>query len=114
MFDASAPARAIGLRPPDRLGVIAPLDLDEVDPVASIGLEPPRPATSSARGSPLTGVQHRSYRHSRRFAGWRDPDSNRGHHDFQSCALPTELSRQRARRLASAPWSRSARSTPAI
>src|SRR5215213_3094430 len=24
---------------------------------------------------------------------WRDPDSNRGHHDFQSCALPTELSR---------------------
>jgi hypothetical protein len=25
---------------------------------------------------------------------WRDPDSNRGHHDFQSCALPTELSRQ--------------------
>ena len=27
---------------------------------------------------------------------WRDPDSNRGHHDFQSCALPTELSRQGA------------------
>jgi len=24
---------------------------------------------------------------------WRDPDSNRGHHDFQSCALPAELSR---------------------
>jgi hypothetical protein len=24
------PARAIGLRPPDRLGVVAPLDLDEV------------------------------------------------------------------------------------
>jgi hypothetical protein len=35
-----------------------------------------------------------------RASGWRDPDSNRGHHDFQSCALPTELSRQRARRLA--------------
>ena len=31
---------------------------------------------------------------------WRDPDSNRGHHDFQSCALPTELSRQRGARLA--------------
>src|SRR4051795_6745209 len=27
-------------------------------------------------------------------SGWRDPDSNRGHHDFQSCALPTELSRR--------------------
>ncbi len=27
------------------------------------------------------------------FKEWRDPDSNRGHHDFQSCALPTELSR---------------------
>ncbi len=24
---------------------------------------------------------------------WRDPGSNRGHHDFQSCALPAELSR---------------------
>src|SRR5436189_6251740 len=31
----------------------------------------------------------------RAFAEWRDPDSNRGHHDFQSCALPTELSRRR-------------------
>jgi hypothetical protein len=31
----------------------------------------------------------------RRFFEWRDPDSNRGHHDFQSCALPTELSRRR-------------------
>jgi hypothetical protein len=28
------------------------------------------------------------------FLLWRDPDSNRGHHDFQSCALPTELSRR--------------------
>ena len=28
------------------------------------------------------------------FRRWRDPDSNRGHHDFQSCALPTELSRR--------------------
>ena len=28
------------------------------------------------------------------FQRWRDPDSNRGHHDFQSCALPTELSRR--------------------
>ncbi len=25
---------------------------------------------------------------------WRDPESNRGHKDFQSSALPTELSRQ--------------------
>ena len=30
----------------------------------------------------------------RHFREWRDPDSNRGHHDFQSCALPTELSRR--------------------
>jgi hypothetical protein len=28
------------------------------------------------------------------LAGWRDRDSNPGHHDFQSCALPTELSRR--------------------
>src|SRR5660397_278521 len=25
---------------------------------------------------------------------WRGAESNRGHHDFQSCALPTELPRQ--------------------
>ena len=30
----------------------------------------------------------------RRLWKWRDSESNRGHHDFQSCALPTELSRQ--------------------
>ena len=35
-----------------------------------------------------------------RVSEWRDPDSNRGHHDFQSCALPTELSRRGAKRLA--------------
>ncbi len=28
---------------------------------------------------------------------WRDPDLNRGHHDFQSCALPAELSRRSGR-----------------
>ena len=27
---------------------------------------------------------------------WRGPESNRGHHDFQSCALPTELPRRAA------------------
>ncbi len=26
--------------------------------------------------------------------GWRGPESNRRHHDFQSCALPTELPRR--------------------
>ena len=35
-----------------------------------------------------------NYRLCRASVGWRDPDSNRGHHDFQSCALPTELSRR--------------------
>jgi hypothetical protein len=36
------------------------------------------------------------YLHINVLREWRDPDSNRGHHDFQSCALPTELSRQGA------------------
>ena len=27
----------------------------------------------------------------RAFRGWRDPDSNRGHHDFQSCGLAYEF-----------------------
>ncbi len=29
------------------------------------------------------------------YLWWRDPDLNRGHMDFQSIALPTELSRHR-------------------
>src|SRR5688500_15811049 len=29
---------------------------------------------------------------------WRGPESNWRHHDFQSCALPTELPRRRSRR----------------
>jgi hypothetical protein len=33
---------------------------------------------------------------------WRGPESNWRHHDFQSCALPTELPRREAQRLASA------------
>src|SRR5204863_8130062 len=32
---------------------------------------------------------------SRQNVEWRDSESNRGHHDFQSCALPTELSRRK-------------------
>src|SRR5687768_8811716 len=28
------------------------------------------------------------------FTKWRGPESNRRHHDFQSCALPTELPRR--------------------
>src|SRR5205807_9103055 len=41
---------------------------------------------------------------------WRDPDSNRGHHDFQSCALPTELSRPGGAMLAASEDPLSARS----
>ena len=60
-----------------------------------IRLHPPRERangpTSQRRESPdRTGDSGR----------WRDPDSNRGHHDFQSCALPTELSRRGGWRVA--------------
>src|SRR5437879_7002396 len=34
---------------------------------------------------------------------WRGPESNRRHHDFQSCALPTELPRRAARMVAAVP-----------
>src|SRR5439155_8390732 len=34
------------------------------------------------------------------LAEWRGPESNRRHHGFQPCALPTELPRQAARSLA--------------
>ena len=44
----------------------------------------PRPSQRRQRKTPCEqGVRR-----------WRDLDSNRGHHDFQSCALPTELSRR--------------------
>ena len=49
---------------------------------------------------------------SMRFSRWRDPDSNRGHHDFQSCALPTELSRRSKGRRA--PRHRSALARPGL
>ncbi len=62
-------------------------------PQASRPMTPPRDAAQPAR--------------------WRGPESNRGHHDFQSCALPTELPRRAARHgtrdrtacpLSSTPW----------
>jgi hypothetical protein len=42
------------------------------------------------------------------LARWRDPDLNRGHHDFQSCALPTELSRHAMRSRSRSPVHRAA------
>src|SRR3954471_18107119 len=50
----------------------------------------------------LTSIQYKMQKapHLQGFQRWRDPDSNRGHHDFQSCALPTELSRRAAPRVA--------------
>ena len=51
----------------------------------------PRPAGGSRRWSPvgryLAGVTE-----------WRGPESNRRHHGFQPCALPTELPRPAARK----------------
>src|SRR5205085_6846674 len=46
--------------------------------------------------SELSGADSASaeMRPSRQKMQWRDSESNRGHHDFQSCALPTELSRR--------------------
>ncbi len=43
------------------------------------------------QGSPTQGSKEKAP--VSRDLRWRDPDLNRGHHDFQSCALPTELSR---------------------
>src|SRR4051812_30758324 len=69
-----------------------------------IGHEPPNAPTRR-----LQEAIERRKNHAicRKTPEWRDPDSNRGHHDFQSCALPTELSRRRAESVA--PASRAAR-----
>ena len=39
------------------------------------------------------GANPRKALKGREIGWWRDPESNRGHKDFQSSALPTELSR---------------------
>jgi len=52
---------------------------------------PKTPPNTPQRPRPERG---QNLRISRQKAKWRDSESNRGHHDFQSCALPTELSRR--------------------
>lgn len=44
------------------------------------------------RTRPATKVSNRKFCSKQQFR-WREPELNRRHHDFQSCALPTELSR---------------------
>ena len=41
---------------------------------------------------PIPGVLQTPIHPIRRRCQWLDPESNRGHADFQSAALPTELS----------------------
>ena len=65
----------------DGLGVVG-----TVERFFEFAFEALDPVTSSLRRSRTAAT----------FPTWRDPDSNRGHHDFQSCALPTELSRRGA------------------
>jgi hypothetical protein len=60
---------------------------------------PSRLSGDSGRGSGIPDI--------RLYVGdpgeWRGPESNWRHHDFQSCALPTELPRREAHRLAFEP-----------
>jgi hypothetical protein len=42
--------------------------------------------TSLTKGSGDTAKTPLFFRHLQDFLKWRDPDSNRGHHDFQSYA----------------------------
>src|SRR4051812_10716430 len=45
---------------------------------------------------PSTCISLNSSGSAARLSKWRGPESNRRHHDFQSCALPTELPRRAA------------------
>ena len=65
-------------------------------PTHTANVTPTTPGAGCSSGQCTTDRQSRSHV-GFRPSEWRDPDSNRGHHDFQSCALPTELSRQRAK-----------------
>ena len=55
---------------------------------------PPTPRTPESSHPVDQPSRQRKSLQTQAFPRWRDPDSNRGHHDFQSCALPTELSRR--------------------
>jgi integrase len=78
---------------------VAGISLDighEIGPIsAGLGDEKAtRPKTRPTRPIRRRPTPPQKPPRSREKAKWRDPDSNWGHHDFQSCALPTELSRR--------------------
>jgi integrase len=72
----------------DQLVPTRPANVDSGDEKATGGTN--RTSTTNRNVSITTNQSAIS----RRKARWRDRDSNPGHHDFQSCALPTELSRR--------------------
>src|SRR5438105_367514 len=91
--------------PPSR-GTVVP-DPEEVaatlnDSFRSSSPMPALPASALIAGiaSRARGSHHGPRSGPDFLAEWRGPESNRRHHGFQPCALPTELPRQAARSLA--------------
>src|SRR4051812_45921575 len=74
-----------------------PATADPLLPVGADELDFANAGTPPSQRPPADGTESAAMQVKRK---WRDPDSNRGHHDFQSCALPTELSRRGRERLA--------------
>src|ERR671937_515818 len=66
----------------------------EVERRRRFALGPSRDGEGRNRTGCETGGRARSPVRVRPEPGWRGPESNRRHHDFQSCALPTELPRR--------------------
>ena len=61
------------------------------------------PALQVARAVTMRGAKRLRVDRTPLSEVWRGPESNRRHHDFQSCALPTELPRRGASMVAAPP-----------
>ena len=80
---------------------VAPSAYNEDDPPGRLPASPlaPKPAPTGFRWK-ASGLLRRMPRaHFRRSRQWRGPESNRRHHGFQPCALPTELPRRAVMRV---------------
>jgi hypothetical protein len=83
-FNGKKAAEAALGRPVDKHGGLAVHRPDAAWVDDDVSLVCPRPPGAGGAKRPDSALR----------LGWRGPESNWGHHDFQSCALPTELPRR--------------------
>src|SRR5207249_2897691 len=102
--ETSAPHGAQSYQTLERVGALL---TNPLDPSKCSSRSPPMPAlpASATNGRNCTDREEVIMARAAGpdfLAEWRGPESNRRHHGFQPCALPTELPRPAARSLAAA------------